>query len=80
VSTGKFVGYVIRRRRLKLELQTATALGRTMAIESERFADGGQQQVTTYSDQTQLEVTTGADLSCTTITTAGPEKGTGYFF
>ena len=55
---------------LSLNLQT-TALGRTTSIESERFADGGQHQVTTHSDQTQLDVTTGADLGCTTITTEG---------
>jgi YD repeat-containing protein len=52
-------------------VSATTALGRTTAIDSERFADSGQQQVTTYPDGTELDVTTAADLSCTTITTEG---------
>jgi hypothetical protein len=56
---------------LASKLQRPTALGRTTTIDSERFASSGQQQVTTYPDGTELDVTTDADLSCTTITTEG---------
>jgi YD repeat-containing protein len=53
------------------KVAAATALGRTTSIDSERFPSGGQQQVTTFPDQTELDVTTAADLSCTTITREG---------
>jgi len=41
-----------------------TAMSRVTSYASERLADGGQDDTTTYPDETQTTIATGSDLSC----------------